>query len=119
MMLIKAESAARAGNISVCMELLNALRAKRFRPADLTQLTAASNADALKLVIDERRRELFGRGFRWFDMRRLNQDAAFAKTYTRTFKGVSYNLEPNSNRYVYAIANKYILLNPEIEQNPQ
>lgn len=119
MMLIKAESDARAGNTSNAVSLLNDLRVKRFKPADYVALNAVNAADALKLVIDERRRELFGRGFRWFDQRRLNQDAAFAKTYTRTFKGVTYTLEPNSNRYVYAIAAKYLLLNPETEQNPQ
>lgn len=119
MMLIKAESAARAGNPTAAVAQLNALRVKRFRPADYVALTAASADDALKLVIDERRRELFGRGFRWMDQRRLNQDAAFAKTYTRTFKGVTYTLAPNSNRYVYSVANKYLLLDPEIGQVPQ
>lgn len=119
MMLIKAESAARAGNPAGAVTLLNALRVKRFKPADYVALTANTADDALKLVIDERRRELFGRGFRWLDMRRLNQDAAFAKTYTRTFKGTTYTLAPNSNRYVYSVASKYLLLDPEIGQAPQ
>lgn len=119
MMLIKAESAARAGNAGGAITLLNALRVKRFKPADYVALIAGSADDALKLVIDERRRELFGRGFRWLDQRRLNQDTAFAKTYTRTFKGATYTLASNSNRYVYSVANKYLLLNPEIGQAPQ
>jgi hypothetical protein len=118
MMLIKAESAARANDPATAVSLLNSLRKKRFKPADYADLTASNAADALTLVINERRRELFGRGFRWFDMRRLNQDAAFAKTYTRVFKGVTYTLESNSARYTYQIDNKYILLNPEIVQNP-
>ncbi|WP_158995632.1 RagB/SusD family nutrient uptake outer membrane protein [Mucilaginibacter sp. L196] len=118
MMLIKAESAARSNDAATAVSLLNALRKKRFKPADYTDLTASNAADALTLVINERRRELFGRGYRWFDMRRLNQDAAFAKTYTRVFKGVIYTLAPNSARYTYQIDNKYILLNPEIVQNP-
>jgi hypothetical protein len=119
MMLIKAEAAARAGSATDAVTILNNLRMRRFKPADYVALSATTGSEALKLVFDERRRELFGRGFRWFDQRRLNQDAAFAKTYTRTFKGTTYTLEPNSNRYTYAIANKYLLLNPEIEQNPQ
>ncbi|SEO06242.1 SusD family protein [Mucilaginibacter gossypiicola] len=119
MMLIKAESAARAGDVSAAVNELNTLRKKRFKPADYVDLTATNAADALTLVINERRRELFGRGFRWFDMRRLNQDAAFAKTYTHTFKGTAYTLEPYSNRYTYAIGTYYITLNPEIVQNPR
>jgi hypothetical protein len=118
MMLIKAESAARANDAATAVNLLNTLRKKRFKPADYADLTATTAADALTLVINERRRELFGRGFRWFDERRLNQDAAFAKTYTRVFKDVTYTLEPNGARYTYQIDNKYILLNPEIVQNP-
>lgn len=117
MMLIKAECAARAGDYTTPVNLINTLRSKRFTPTDYVALTASSANDALALVINERRRELFGRGFRWFDMRRLNQDNAFAKNYTRTFKGENYTLEKNSSRYTYAIAQKYILLNPEIEQN--
>lgn len=119
MMLIKAESAARSGDIPTTVSVLNALRKKRIPTASYTDVTAASAAEALTLVINERRRELFGRGFRWLDMRRLNQDAAFAKTYTRTFKGTTYTLAPNSNRYTYAIGAYYISLNPEIEQNPR
>lgn len=119
MMLIKAESAAREGDYSSAVNILNTLRKKRFQPADYIDLTASSASEALTLVINERRRELFGRGFRWFDMRRLNYDQAFAKSYSRTFKGQTYTLDVNSNRFTYAIAEKYILLNPEIEQNPR
>jgi len=119
MMLIKAESKAREGDYSSAVDILNTLRKKRFQPADYTDLTASSASDALALVINERRRELFGRGFRWFDMRRLNYDQAFAKSYSRTFKGQTYTLETNSNRFTYAIAEKYILLNPEMKQNPR
>lgn len=119
MMLIKAEAEARSGNYSAAVNLLNTLRKKRFKPQDYTDLSASSASEALTLVINERRRELFGRGFRWFDMRRLNHDEAFAKAYTRTFKGQTYTLDAHSNRFTYSIAEKYIILNPEIKQNPK
>lgn len=118
-MLIRAECQARAGNTTAAMTLVNNLRVKRIAPANYAALTAANADDALAKVIDERKRELFGRGFRWFDQKRLNKDAAFAATVTRVFKDVTYTLSPNSNRYVYPIGDKYILLNPEIEQNPR
>ncbi|MDD2424613.1 MAG: RagB/SusD family nutrient uptake outer membrane protein [Bacteroidales bacterium] len=119
MMLIKAESEAREGDYLSAVNILNTLRKKRFKPAEYADLSASSASEALTLVINERRRELFGRGFRWFDMRRLNYDQAFARSYTRTFKDQTYTLDANSNRFTYAIAEKYILLNPEIEQNPR
>jgi hypothetical protein len=73
----------------------------------------------LQLVVDERRREFFGTGLRWYDLRRLNKDAQFAKTITRSYNGVTYTLAPNSNGYVFPLANVLIALNPEMEQNPQ
>ncbi|KAA2239511.1 RagB/SusD family nutrient uptake outer membrane protein [Chitinophaga agrisoli] len=119
MMLIKAECAARAGNTGAALDVLNELRRHRFKPEDYTPLQATNPAAALRLTIDERGLELMGRGFRWFDQKRLNKEAAFAATVTRSFKGQTYTLEPNGNRYMFPIANKYITMNPEITQNPR
>lgn len=121
MMLIKAESEARAGNTGNAIAILNTLRKKRYTPAGYYDLTAATPKEALVHVINERRRELMGTGMRWFDQRRLQKDTDydFVKTVSRPFKGVTYTLEPGSPRYVFAIADKYIKLNPEIEQNPR
>lgn len=116
--LIKAECMARAGKKNEAVDMLNTLRKFRFRPADYADLTAATAEAALQLVVDERRREFFGTGLRWFDQRRLNKDALFAKTITRVFNNVTYTLEPNSKGYVFPIANILITQNPEIEQNP-
>ncbi|MFD2582348.1 RagB/SusD family nutrient uptake outer membrane protein [Pedobacter vanadiisoli] len=119
MMLIKAECLARAGNTADAMALVNNLRIKRFTAANYTPLTAANASDALRMVIEEKRREFFGTGMRWFDQKRLNLDSDFALTKNRNFKGVDYTLQPNSNSYLYPIGDKYIILNPELEQNPR
>ncbi|SFD46702.1 SusD family protein [Chitinophaga sp. CF118] len=119
MMLIKAESEARTGTFPVAVTILNTLRTNRFRTVDYSDLSAANADEALKLVIDERRRELLCRGIRWFDQKRLNKEQAFAKTITRTFLGETFSLAPGANRYVFPIADKNIQLNPEIEQNPR
>lgn len=118
MMLIKAECEARAGNGGDAVDILNTLRKKRFKPADYEDLTAASAEEAFQLVLRERKMELMCRGFRWFDQRRLAKDG-LTPTVTRKFMGTTYTLAPESNRYVFPIADKYILLNPEIEQNPR
>ena len=118
-MLIKAECEARAGNTSSAVSILNALRKKRLLTSGYTDLTAADKDQALQLVITERRKELMGTGARWFDQRRLQKDNGFITTVSRPFKGVTYTLAPGSNEYTFAIADKYILLNPEIEQNPR
>ncbi|HYC29862.1 MAG TPA: RagB/SusD family nutrient uptake outer membrane protein, partial [Chitinophagaceae bacterium] len=118
MMLIKAENFARNNDATNALLWVNNLRKKRFKPADYTPLTAATATDALRIVIEERRREFFCRMLRWWDMRRLKNESQFARTYTRTWGGVTYTLEPNSDRYVFQIPPYQLQLSPEIEQNP-
>ncbi|SDL65067.1 SusD family protein [Pedobacter sp. ok626] len=116
-MLIKAECLARANNPSAAIGILNTLREKRFNAIDYTPLVSGTAEQALTSVVEEKRREFFGTGLRWFDQKRLNKDSAFQKNITRVFKSVTYTLEPNSTHYVFPIGTKYILLNPELEQN--
>ncbi|MEH3114327.1 RagB/SusD family nutrient uptake outer membrane protein [Pedobacter terrae] len=118
MMLIRAEVYARANDATNAMVWVNNLRVKRFKSTDYTPLIATTAADALNKVIDERRLEFFGTSVRWWDMRRLNNEAAFQRTYTRVFNNITYTLEPNSNRYVFPIAEYLRSLNPELEPNP-
>ncbi|WEK38416.1 MAG: RagB/SusD family nutrient uptake outer membrane protein [Candidatus Pseudobacter hemicellulosilyticus] len=117
-LLIKAECLARAGQKDAAVELLNQLRQKRFRPADYAVLAAATPEEALQLVINERRREFFGGGLRWFDQRRLDKDPQFQQTVTRSFGGVQYTLAPGSNGFVFPLAQLLIQQNPEMTQNP-
>jgi hypothetical protein len=118
MLLIKAESLARSGDFNGAMDKVNQLRVKRFAAADYVALAATDANDALVKVIEERRREFFCRQLTWYDQRRLKNDPLFSKTYTRSWKGATYTLDPNSNRYVFPIGLYYIGFNPEIAQNP-
>lgn len=114
MYLIAAECYARAGQTQKAVDYLNILRAKRYKANTTFQVSATTNTEALNLVLTERQKEFIGRGFRWFDQRRLNLDPAFQKTYTRIFKGTTYTLVPNSDGYVFPINQNYIDLNPEL-----
>lgn len=120
MMLIKAEALARDnGRFAEAVAVLNSLRSKRFEDSAYKPLQIPGQQATLKLVINERRKELMGKGLRWFDQKRLAAEPGFVNTQTRTYKGESFTLAPNSNRYVMPIASKYIVLNPEIVQNPR
>lgn len=118
MMLIKAESLARAGQAAQAMTWVNNLRKNRVLSTAYTPLTATSNDDALLKVINERRREFCFRMLRWWDMRRLKSEPLFQKTITRTFNGVTYTLAPDSKRYVLPIAQYLTKMNPELVSNP-
>lgn len=114
MYLISAECYARLGQPQKAVDNLNILRAKRYKTATTYQVAATTNLEALNLALIERQKELIGRGFRWFDQRRLNLDPAFRKTYTRVFKQNTYTLEPDGAGYVFPINQNYIDLNPEL-----
>lgn len=116
MMLTQAEGLARTGQPTAAINIVNELRKKRFRPADYADLSASNAEEALRIVLDERQRELFGTGLRWYDQRRLSLEPGLAETETRIFKGNTYTLIPG-NRYVYPIPPKNIDLNPELTQN--
>jgi len=119
MMLIKAECLARTLHGQDGLTIVNQLRKFRFRPVDYVALTAANDNDALLLILEERRRELFAKGFRLFDLKRLNADPKFAKTIIHPLKTQQLTLTPGSNRYVYPIPTKVINNNKGIEQNPR
>ena len=108
MYLIRAEAAARAGNVSPALADLNALRVKRYRKKAYIPLSNLTKEQALAMVLLERRKELLLRGLRWTDLRRLNKDPAFAVTLKRTINGETYELPPGDPRYVWPIPQQVI-----------
>jgi len=131
MYLTKAEALARTGDITGSMTALNTLRAKRMVPGAWVNLIAADKADAVKKVIDERRREMpFTQ--RWFDIRRYNNnedpndDVVLTRSfYPYTASSVTtaqpvqtYTLSKGSRRWAAPIPRTEIISsNGVIEQN--
>lgn len=117
MMLIKAECLARTQHGQDGLTVVNQLRKFRFRTADFTALIAGNDDAALSLILEERRRELFAKGFRLFDLKRLNADPRFAKTISHPLKTQQLTLEAGANRYIYPIPVKVLNNNKGMEQN--
>lgn len=92
-MLCQAECLARTGQWQQAMDVVNTLRAKRYAAGTSYALTATSQADALKKVLEERRREC-AFGLRMFDIKRLavNSDPTDDIHVRRTF----YKVLPGS-----------------------
>lgn len=103
MLLIRAESNARKGEIQKAMNDLNTLLRSRWDDnVPFVPYTASTTDEAKKLVLEERRKELIMRGLRWMDIRRLNLEGANI-TQTRTVGGQTYTLPPNDPRYALAL----------------
>ena len=118
MWLIRAESKARAGDTDGSITDLNNLLINRFAAGKFIPLTAVSSDEALLLVLQERKKELFFRGLRWTDLRRLNAESAFQNDLHRNLEGEMFNLSPGDNRYILPIPQEEIAASG-IPQNPR
>lgn len=130
MLLNKAEALIRKseGNIVAALEAVNMLREKRLTNID--PLVATTAADALKKILEERRREI-PFAMRWYDIRRfsVNTDPSDDVTVTRNFFQVNlgaidvntpktYTLPVGSRRYAVPINGVEIAASKDqIEQN--
>ena len=115
--LIAAECEARVGDVGRAMALVNKLRDNRIK--NNAALTATDKDDALKKVLEERRRELAISGMvRYIDLKRLNQEVRFAKSVIHITGDGTFRLEPNSPLYVLPIPAKVMRFNSKtIQQN--
>ena len=138
LLLIAAEGYARANNVEKALEKLNALLIKRYENTSTSPFvpkTAATPLDALKLVLEHRRKELVMRRLRWTDLRRLDKDSRFAKpvvkevreirvqgsnasdyTVTNTVKQ-SFTLNIHDPRYTLLIPQSAVESTPNLPQN--
>ena len=118
--LIRAECNARLSQPGLAIDDLNTLRVKRFNTGKFVAIDRnQADLDALKLVLRERRLELFSECWRWFDLKRLNLDPRFRQNITRDWGGEIHTLTPESKNYVLAIPKKVMQLNTLLEQNPR
>lgn len=101
--LIKAESAARAGEIGITLSTLNSLLVKRYKTGKFINYSINNISELLGVVLLERKKTLIQRGLRWSDLKRLNLDAATQTTITRILNGRSFVLSPNDLKYTFPI----------------
>lgn len=114
--LMRAEYYAREGIKHAAMADLNKLLEKRFVAGTFVQLTARNPAEALDLILKERRKELVLRGLRWIDLKRLNKAGANIEL-KRLVNGRTYRLPPNDRRYALQIPEDEIKMSGMV-QNP-
>jgi len=116
--LVRAECEARLGDVNSALDDLNTLLKKRWKTGTFQPYTAVDAHAALGEILAERRKELFSRGLRWTDLRRLNQDPQLAVTLKKVLNELNYSLAPGSNLYTLPIPPNEILTSG-IPQNPR
>jgi len=102
-LLMKAECAVRLGDIQSALQAINLLLINRYRKNQFTPIAIQDPDNLLKLILDERRKELIFRGQRWADLKRLNTDSRFAITLKRVIGSLVYELPPGDLRYTFLI----------------
>ncbi|KAA6343094.1 hypothetical protein EZS27_009202 [termite gut metagenome] len=130
-LLIEAESKARLHDVESAVNLLNELRVKR----NLSELSASAynESQIINEILLERRKELWGEGFRLYDILRLQiapvrieTDETFINDdgKTATVKGHwitkfpdGSDLSPNSPYYLFPIPINEINNNPNLNKN--
>ncbi|MBO9632987.1 MAG: RagB/SusD family nutrient uptake outer membrane protein [Chitinophagaceae bacterium] len=87
----KAEALAMLGRDQEAINTIQELRKLRFKPADLTTISATGEA-LVNFIRDERRRELSFENHRWFDLRRYANNAKYP--FSKTIRHDSYSYGP-------------------------
>ncbi|RYE26796.1 MAG: RagB/SusD family nutrient uptake outer membrane protein [Sphingobacteriaceae bacterium] len=106
--LMKAEALANLGSYAVAGELIRTLRTNR----NASTAGVPTDATLLAYIQDERRRELFFEGHRWFDLKRLgNGITKPAATAVGTIAATDY-------RILGQVLTSEVNLNPSLPQNP-
>jgi len=115
MYLIEAESLARKGS-SNAAQVLYDLEITRDPAYVLSTNTGQALIDE---ILVQRRIELWGEGFRWLDLKRLNLPLdRTGSNHTSSITGGVMSVPVGDNRWVWAIPQDEINANPLIDQNP-
>lgn len=121
--LLLAEACARQSKLADAIKNINTVRACRLK-GEYEIAAPSSQHDMMELIITERRKELLFGFHRFFDLKRFNLEAEYAKTITRTFPVVTktvpqktYTLQPNSHLYIIPFPRSATEKNPNLTSN--
>lgn len=118
MYLIAAECEARVGSVDNALSHLNTLRDMRIsNNKHYVNIPAKSKEEALKLVIDERRREFaFVGATRLIDIKRLSKESWFIKKIVHSADGNTWEMPTDDSRLIMPIPQNVLSYNPNMPQ---
>ncbi len=113
LILCSAEAKARSGNGAGAIAMLNVLGPKRI--VGYTPISHVDNASTLRLVLEERRKELCYSIINFMDLKRYHSYGETVPTYTRTIQGQVHTLAPGSDKYNVPIPRNVVNFNPNLD----
>lgn len=120
--LTRAETYVRLGQEDMALMDLNKLLKSRWRTvggvSTYVPYTELGAQKLLEIILKERRKQLVWRGLRWPDLKRLNLEPEHAVVLQRIANGETFELQPNSPRYVYPVPDPVQNLNPNLYDKP-
>lgn len=118
MFLIRAESAVRIGRIEQAKNDMNVLLENRYsNDGSWVPITTNNKDELLKLIFDERRKELCFRGVRRGDLMKLNSEGVDVIIRRRDDDGNEISASPGELIYTFLLPPEVISFNPEMPQN--
>ncbi|SEO05236.1 SusD family protein [bacterium A37T11] len=100
--LVKAECEARMGEVAEARITLQKLLQYRYKGTEYLSKLREQADSLLTVILQEREKELYGRGLRWMDLRRLNAEGRHI-VVTHIYQDKTYTLLPNSESYTWPI----------------
>nr|WP_299672566.1 RagB/SusD family nutrient uptake outer membrane protein [uncultured Polaribacter sp.] len=117
MYVTRAESNARLGKLQEAINDINELRKHRFKTGSYTDVTLTDLENNQQKVIEEtlleRRRELYGKDLRLFDIKRLQL------AVEHSLGSETKSVPANDPKLIWPVHYEYLNLNPEIGQTPR
>lgn len=102
--LVRAECLIRVGRSDEAKPYLDKLLSHRWMKNTYKPIQLENPVELLRFTLMERRKELYLRGVRWSDLKRLNKDPRFQVTLKkRGTDGQLLELPPDDDRYVFPI----------------
>lgn len=116
LVLISAECLVRVGENKKALEKLFVFQKNRYKSGSVKEIESDDSEFILKIILEERLKELYRRGLYWGDLKRLNKEERFKRTLVRNLKDRRYELPPLDARYIFPIPDDVIKLG-KLEQN--
>lgn len=117
MYLNKAEALAKSGDNTNALIALNAVRTRALAPAWTTTTLAAANMTVFQAVLNERRLELAWEGHGSYDY--FRNGLPMVRNYTDYSTNTPLTKEANDKTVIYPLPPSEILMNTNLEQNPE